>query len=201
MKSIDLNIVLDRSGSMASCRNETIQSFNNFIGGQREADGRCDVTLVQFNQGYEKTVTGMPIRLMKELTFRDYKPAGGTALRDAVGRLIDETGERLAHMKPDDRPDQVLVVIITDGYENSSIRYSQERLEEMIRHQRDKYQWKFVFLGADIDAIAAASDIGMYHNAMSYSKCQTIDAIGTLDTQTKKYRESGEKTCAAFFDR
>jgi len=162
-------IVLDRSGSMESCKESTVAGFNEFIRNQKEIPGEAIVKLVQFDDQYE-TVFDKPLKECPELTQSTFVPRGSTALLDAQGRTIVEMGRELAALAEQERPSKVIVVTLTDGMENASKEYNLEKIGEMIREQRDQYNWDFVFLGANQDAIktAAAMNIPL-PSAMSYS--------------------------------
>jgi hypothetical protein len=139
--------------------------FDQFIKEQRRNPGECLVTLVQFDDQYEVVYTAQPVNDVPKLVLQ---PRGSTALLDAVGRTIDDTGARLRAMKDGDRPDKVLFVVITDGYENVSEHYDNAKIAKMVAHQRDKYSWEFLYLGANQDAFAVAQTIGMHNNAVTY---------------------------------
>ncbi len=162
-------IVLDRSGSMESCKESTVAGFNEFIRTQREIPGEATVKLVQFDDQYE-TVFDKPLKECPELTQNTFAPRGSTALLDAQGRTIVELGRELAALPESERPSKVIVVTLTDGLENASKQYNLDKIGEMIREQRDKYNWDFVFLGANQDAIATAAAMSIpLPSAMSYS--------------------------------
>ena len=163
----DITVVLDRSGSMSTVEKDTIGGFNQFIKDQKNVKGSANLTLVQFDTEYEFVHRAMPIETIPALEFH---PRGGTALLDAIGRAIHETGERLRNIPEYDRPSKVIFVILTDGEENSSKEYTKEKINKMITHQRDIYKWEFVFLGANQDAIGEAAKIGIFaNNAMTYA--------------------------------
>lgn len=157
----DITIILDRSGSMQSVADDTIGGFNRFVSDQRTGHGEATLTLAQFDDRYETVFTALPIARVKPLTATTFVPRGSTALLDAIGVTIDRTGARLAAMNESDRPETVMIVIITDGYENASSQYTVARINEMIAHQRDVFSWQFVYLGANQDAIATAAQMGM----------------------------------------
>jgi len=162
-------IVLDRSGSMESCKESTVAGFNEFIRTQKEIPGEATVKLVQFDDQYE-TVFDKPLKECPELTQHTFVPRGSTALLDAQGRTIVELGQELAALPESERPSKVIVVTLTDGMENASKQYNLDKIGEMIREQRDKYNWDFVFLGANQDAIATAAAMSIpLPSAMSYS--------------------------------
>jgi len=162
-------IVLDRSGSMESCKESTVAGFNEFMRRQRELPGEATIKLVQFDDQYE-TVFDVNLKSCPELTQNTFVPRGSTALFDAQGITIVELGRELAALPEQERPSKVIVVTLTDGLENASKRYNLQQIGEMIREQRDKYSWDFVFLGANQDAIATAEAMSIpLPSAMSYS--------------------------------
>jgi hypothetical protein len=162
-------IILDRSGSMESCKESTVAGFNEFIRTQKEIPGEAMVKLVQFDDQYE-TVFDKPLKECPELTQSTFVPRGSTALLDAQGRTVVELGRELAALAESQRPSKVIVVTLTDGLENASKEYDLEEIGKLIREQRDKYNWDFVFLGANQDAIATAAAMSIpLPSAMSYS--------------------------------
>lgn len=154
----DITLVVDRSGSMQEIQADAEGGVNAFIENQAKEPGEALLTLVQFNTEYKFLHKGVPIQKVPQYKL---KPRGMTALLDAVGRAIIETGERLAKMKDQDRPGLVVFVIMTDGHENSSVEFNKTQIKKMIGEQQDKYNWHFTFLGADQDAFAEAGKMGM----------------------------------------
>jgi len=157
----DLTIVLDRSGSMDSIAEQTIQGFNAFLHEQQQDQGEVLLSLVQFNHNVEESYRALPIREIVPLDHGHYVTDGYTALLDALGQTIEKTGSRLAALAEDQRPSKVIVVVLTDGLENASKDYSQAGVSQMIEHQRQTYAWSFIFLGANQDAILEARKIGI----------------------------------------
>jgi uncharacterized protein YegL len=157
----ELIIVLDKSGSMSSVADDTIGGFNTMIAEQKKIAGEIKVTLALFDDEYELVHDGIPIQDIKELTAETYLPGGWTALLDAVGKTIDSVGARLTKTPEDERPSKVILAILTDGGENSSKEYQQQAIADKIKHQTEKYQWQFLFLGANQDAFAAGGDLGV----------------------------------------
>lgn len=153
----DIVIVLDRSGSMESIKSDVKGGFDKLIESQKKCKGDAQVTLVQFDMEYESVYRAKPI---KDVPSLDLRPRGMTALLDALGRSIVETGERLEKMSPCDRPGRVVFVVITDGLENSSKEFQKSKINEMIKHQKEKYNWQFVFLAANQDAIQEGGALG-----------------------------------------
>lgn len=154
----DVTVVIDRSGSMVSCKEEAENGLNQFIKDQKDQDGKCLFTLVQFDTQYEFVHKG---ELVQNVGKFELIPRGMTALLDAVGRAINETGERLAKMPETQRPGVVIFVILTDGYENASSEFTRKQIKDMITHQREKYNWQFTYLGANQDAFAEAEGYGI----------------------------------------
>jgi uncharacterized protein YegL len=153
----DITIVLDRSGSMASVKDDTIGGFNQFVADQKQVPGTGKITLVQFDDQYESVYRSVPLASAPSLTPATFVPRGSTALLDAIGRTIDETGARFSATAEPDRPGKVVFVILTDGMENASRTFTLAKINEMIALQRDVYKWQFIFLGANQDAIATAA--------------------------------------------
>ena len=154
----DITLVVDRSGSMSAIRDDAEGGVNTFIQEQAKQPGEALLTLVQFDTEYEFVHRAMPIKQVPPYTLT---PRGNTALLDAVGRAINETGERLAKMAERDRPGLVVFVITTDGQENSSKEFSKAQIKELIEQQHSKYNWQFTFLGANQDAFAEAGGMGI----------------------------------------
>lgn len=154
----DITVVLDRSGSMETIRADAEGGLHNFVEDQKKLPGEALYSLVQFDTSYEFVHKGVPIN---DVQRHKLVPRGSTALLDAVGRAIVETGERLNGIAEDQRPGLVVFVIITDGEENSSREYSLAQLKKMIETQQSIYKWQFTFLGANQDAFAEAGGMGI----------------------------------------
>ena len=154
----DITLVVDRSGSMEAIRADAEGGVNAFLADQAKQPGQALVTLVQFDMEYEFIHRGVPVA---EVPRYELVPRGSTALLDAVGRAINETGARLAKLPEADRPGLVVFVVMTDGQENSSREFAKSQLKQMIEHQQSVYQWQFTFLGANQDAFAEAGSLGM----------------------------------------
>lgn len=153
----DVVIVLDRSGSMSSVKDDTEGGFNNFIQKQKQLEGKCVVSLYQFDSEFETVYEGRDIQEVPPLYL---SPRWATALLDAMGRAINLTGDRLRNLPESERPNKVVFVVLTDGYENSSREFSKAQIKEKVEHQEEKYRWLFVFLGAGMDAILEGSNYG-----------------------------------------
>ena len=157
----EIVFILDRSGSMESMVEPAISGFNRLLREQQKVSGSARFTLVLFDDLYEIPVLSVPIIEVVELDTSTYVPRGSTALLDAIGRTIDDLGEKLAGTPEEDRPGQVIVAILTDGFENASTRHTWADVAARIRHQTEVYGWRFLFLGANQDAIATASQLGI----------------------------------------
>lgn len=197
-----ISIVLDESGSMASCRDATITGFNEYVNGQRAADaGECWLTLNKFEGGNIRTVcTNADIKTATELSKKNYTPSGGTNLLDAIGYTIEQVNTFLSSKKKSDRPG-VIIVIMTDGHENQSTRYNNEMIKNMVA-AAEKADWSFVFLGANIDAFAVGSTFGMNQfNSANYSTANMVGTMATMSATTTRMRSakmSGMDTRAVY---
>jgi uncharacterized protein YegL len=149
-----LIIVLDESGSMQSLTKATVEGVNALVVNQTAQPGALSTALYTFNQ-LVKEVTNFTV-----LTDANYIPRGSTALFDAVCTAIDNEGKTLAAKSEDERPDKVVVVVVTDGEENASTSFTLDHVKSRVDLQRDAYKWEFVFLGANIDAFAAGKTYG-----------------------------------------
>lgn len=176
----ELVVVLDKSGSMSTVISDAIGGFNTFLKAQQEAPGEAKITVVQFDTVLEFYATNADVKSVKPLNEKTYVPRGNTALYDAVGIAIDETGKRLAALDEKDRPSKVIFAILTDGEENSSSKYTGKQVREMLAHQRDKYNWDFVFLAAGEGAFKEAENFGM-------SMSKTLSFMNTGANQKKSY--------------
>lgn len=175
----DITIVLDRSGSMASCRDDVIGGFNTFIEEQKKTEGEATISLYQFDDKYEAVYENRSIGNAEKLTKKKFVPRGSTALFDAVGKTIASLGERYENMKEEVRPEKVFFVIITDGEENASVEYTFARVGEMIERQQTKYAWQFVFIGSELKAVDTAVSMGFKRtHVMNFDKsAHGIDAV------------------------
>ncbi len=169
----DITLVVDRSGSMEAIRADAEGGVNTFLTDQAGQPGEALVTLVQFDTHYEFVHRGVPVGKVPRYQL---VPRGGTALLDAMGRAINETGERLGMMLEADRPGLVVFVVMTDGEENSSQEFSKATIKKMIEHQQSVYNWQFTFLGANQDAFAEAGSIGMTAAGTANFAANKVDA-------------------------
>lgn len=153
--------ILDRSGSMGDIWTDAFNGLNSFITNQKKIDGDCKFSLVLFDDRYEKPIDAQDLQTVQPVSSVVAFPRGTTAYLDALGKTINEVGERLSNTPEHDRPEKVIVVVMTDGYENASHEFNRNQIKEMIRHQEDKYSWEFIFMGADMDAVSEGATLGL----------------------------------------
>ncbi len=163
--------IIDRSGSMMRLTKDTIGGFNSFLAEQKKNSGKAKLTLVQFDDKYQIDYDGADIGSVNDLNEDTYKPRGNTALLDAVGKTIITVGERLSKTKEEERPGQVIFLIITDGEENASREFTvAAKIAEMVKHQTEKYNWTFTFLGGGSAAFSQGAAMGINpSNTYNYS--------------------------------
>lgn len=157
----ELVFILDRSGSMAGLESDTIGGYNAFLQKQKKQDGECRITTVLFDNQIELLHDRIDLPAVRPLTEQDYQVGGCTALNDAIGLTVSRIGDVQKRTAEEYRAGKVLFVIITDGLENASRRYSTTQVRAMIRRQKEKYHWEFVFLGANMDAAEQAEELGI----------------------------------------
>ena len=153
--------ILDRSGSMGGLEADTIGGFNSMMDRQKKTGEKALVSTVLFDTEMEVLHDRAPLANIAPLTEKEYYARGCTALLDAIGGAIHHIGNVHKYARDEDRPEKTIFVITTDGYENSSRKYTAERVKQMIERQKQKYGWEFIFLGANIDAIETARNFGI----------------------------------------
>jgi len=158
-KTKDITLILDRSGSMYTIKNATIESVNAFLREQKEENPKTSISLVLFDDVYDLVYECVKISDVKYLDDKTYLPRGTTALLDAIGTTIQNTKQRLKNSNP--KPEQVLIVIVTDGQENASTKFEKNEIFSMIRKNETKKNWSFIFLGANQDAISESTSLGI----------------------------------------
>ncbi|MBR5760775.1 MAG: VWA domain-containing protein [Lachnospiraceae bacterium] len=197
----ELVFILDRSGSMSGLEADTIGGFNSMIKKQQKEEGEAIVSTVLFDDQCEVLHDRVEISKIKKMTEDDYYVRGCTALLDAVGGAIHHIGNIHKYAREEDRPAKTLFIITTDGLENASKRYTFKDIKRMIERQKEKYNWEFLFLGANIDAIEVAGNMGIRKERAANFVC---DAVGTavnysvLDKAISRVRKckSSEMACA-----
>lgn len=194
MSKTEIICIIDKSGSMGHLVDDTVGGFNSFINRQKEEDGLAYVTTVLFNDAIHTLHSGLDIREVSPMTKADYFPSGCTALLDTVGKTIDTVQNRIDEMESAKRPDRVLCVIITDGQENASRTYSKDKVKKMIQHQEASHNWKFLFLGANMDAVAEAGSLGIQAtSSVNYaaSSIGTQAVYDSINCAATSYRAVG----------
>lgn len=200
--AMQIALILDRSGSMGDIKEATVEGVNAFLAEQKSAPTETSIRFVQFDDEYETVYVG-PVTLAPQLTLDKqpsaghvrFEPRGSTALLYAIGRTVDELGKSLEAMPETERPAKVVVAIMTDGYENASHtlkpHYDMAKIAEMIRVQRDMYQWQFLFLGANQDAIATASEMNIPAvNAINFA-ASTVGTGNVMRATSRNVRNYG----------
>ena len=157
----ELVFILDRSGSMAGLEGDTIGGFNSLIEKQRRQDGKCYVSTVLFDNVSEVLHDRVELSEIKKMTEDDYTVRGCTALIDAIGGAIRHIANIHKYAREEDVPEHTLFVIMTDGMENASRRYSGKEVKKMIEKEKEKYGWEFLFIGANIDSVETARHFGI----------------------------------------
>ena len=182
----ELVFIIDRSGSMSGFEADTIGGFNSTLEKQREIDGEVLVTTVLFN-GQSVTIHDrQPIDKVDKMTESDYIPGGMTAMLDAVGNTINHIKLIHKYARPSDVPAHTLFVITTDGLDNVSHKFSKADIKKLIEQQTEKSGWEFIFLGANIDAVSAAEDIGIRRERAAQYQ-QTTDGIDACFSATSDF--------------
>lgn len=157
----EIVFILDRSGSMSGLEADTIGGFNSMIEKQKKAEGEALISTVLFDNISEVIHDRVSVQNIKPMTDEDYTVRGCTALLDAIGGAIHHIGNVHKYARAEDVPEHTMFVITTDGMENASRRYDSEKVKKMIEHQKEKYGWEFLFLGANIDAVETARHFGI----------------------------------------
>lgn len=184
-------VLIDSSGSMSMIKSDMEGAINSYLTEQAAEPGECRVTVAHFDSAqmfedwYVEDYLDRPIADVKSITIN---PRGGTALHDAIGRMITDLGERLAKLPEDERPGSVILPIVTDGLENSSVKYGADEIKSLVKHQSEQYHWLFVYLGANQDAIMVGEGLGIpAGQALTYQ----ASATGVQDMSASMSRSSG----------
>lgn len=194
MKHTDIIFLIDKSGSMAHLTSDTIGGFNGFIESQKALDGKATLTTVLFDTYTKILHDGVDIHEVKPMTKTDYIAGGATAMLDAIGETINRVQDRHDELGTE-KPDNVIVAITTDGEENSSRKFTKSQIEKMIKHQTNGHGWKFMFLGANMDAVKEAESIGISKDwsvTYDYTTRGVNSVYATMDCMTTATRKDVE---------
>lgn len=197
---IHVVFVVDESGSMMTSQSDVIGGFKRVIDEQKAVtDGTCAVSLYKFADKVTEVYRGKDVKEVDYLDEHNYAPGGLTAMNDGIGVAIDSIGKWLNSMKESEKPEKNLVVIMTDGMENNSKEYTGERVREMIKHQEDKYNWTFMYLGTDITDAQAAVSLGIKSRGFSARKDVTANylAVSSAISTYRNTEGSYETKCCA----
>lgn len=178
--------LLDRSGSMQSIKSDTEGGFAAFIEEQQQQPAQCLVTLAQFDDRYEVVYAGLPVAQVPPLALA---PRGSTALLDSMARLINDAGAELARLPEGQRPGNVVVAIMTDGHENASHEWTRPAIKALVEQQTRDYDWQFLYLGADQDAIEVGEGLGVAReHAVTYARGNVRDVLAVTSAKLTGYR-------------
>lgn len=189
-----ITFVLDSSGSMSKIEDDTKGGFNTFVRDQQEEEGTASVSLYDFNNTVTLLYEAIPIDQVEKLTHENYSPGGQTALHDAISTAIKDTDDYIETLPSGDTPDNVIIIVLTDGKENAS-ETPQDRVRELVEEYRDEYAWEFVFIGANQDAALTAESMGMDNDKslnMSYSGEGVESAQISASNLVKESRRMGK---------
>jgi uncharacterized protein YegL len=205
-------IVLDKSGSMQKTALETVQALNNFLDEQKKLLGEVSLTFYEFNEHTKKVFSGklddcpnlyylnkdsslqtyqaVPLPFFK--VSHEYKPVGMTAYLDAFGKVITKVGKELSDLFEDERPNKIIFIVLTDGEDNASHYYKKDKITEMIKHQTDIYNWQFIFLGANFDAVKEGQSLGLnFTRSVNYNQNNIGATIKLVSSKVATYRDTG----------
>lgn len=193
----EMVFILDRSGSMYGLEEDTIGGFNSMIEKQKKEEGAAFVSTVLFCDESYVIHDRVSLEKIEPLTDHEYYTGGSTALLDAVGDAITHIGNVHKYAREEDRPDKTIFVIITDGMENASRRYTYSKVRHLIERQKERYDWEFLFLGANIDAVEVASRVGIRRDRAVEYNCDTVGVELNYTTVSDAMVSLRTKGCVA----
>lgn len=180
--------VIDESGSMQGTESDVIGGFNNFIEQQKsQQHGKVSVSLYKFNSYWRRVLNDLPIEEIRPLIKEDYTPGGLTALYDTIGNAINDIENQTTYTKSELNASMVIMVIITDGQENSSKEYDSRKVKQMIQELEQSENWQFIYLGADLVNFADADTLGLRHKVFS-KKSNLKQKFDVVSDHTIRFR-------------
>lgn len=192
-KYVKIINIIDKSGSMNSMIDVAINGFNEFLQEQKSVEGNVLVTTILFNNKYDVLYEDVDIKNCMYFDKDNYKPQYQTALYDCICSVISNEIDKLGGMPIEERPEKTLCIILTDGFENASKKYSQYDVKTMISEMREHFKWEFIFLAADEQASTTAQSIGI-SIGNSYTFANTSDGLSDayrgISVSSKVYRMS-----------
>jgi hypothetical protein len=192
-KYVKIINIIDKSGSMKDMLDAAINGFNSFLEEQKSVEGKALVSTILFNSDYQILYENMDIQNCTYFNKENYVPKNSTALYDSIGRTLENEVDRLGGMSIEERPEKTLCIILTDGFENASKNYSQQKIKTMITEMREDFKWEFLFLGADENASLTAQSMGI-SAGNSYAFMNTNDGLKDayrgISNSSKVYRMS-----------
>lgn len=190
-------ILVDGSGSMSAIKQGVIEGINGFVTEQKGLPGHALFSMAQFDSGYSNELRYntlydfVDIDKAQPLTDYSYIPGGGTPLLDATAKAVRDLGSKLASIPEASRPSKVILVIVTDGQENTSQDTKKEQVQAMLKHQQDVYNWQVVYLGANQDSFAEAGQMGIMRSATAnyaYTSQGLNHAVMSTSASVGSYR-------------
>lgn len=179
---------------MAEIKDDTVGGFNTFLREQVDEEGSASVTLYDFNDEVNLVYQAQPIEEASELTDSSYSPGGRTALHDAIITAINSAADRFDELETKERPDNVIIVVLTDGKENAS-ETPQATVHDQVEYRQTEHEWEFLFIGANQDATLTASKMGMKEDqalSMSHSGDGAQAAYDSTSDVISKSRKTGD---------
>ena len=190
----EIILVVDRSGSMISIKKDMEGGLNTYIEDQKKIDGEVYVTYYRFDNQFEKVFELQALDKTKEILIL---PRGGTALTDAIGLSINEVQQRNDRTPEAERAETTIFIVITDEGENASVEYSSDQVKKMVSDQKTKEDWRFIFMGANIDAVTTGDGYGIPRGSSFNFRAASKGVAGasnTLNNATSYYRASVSNT-------
>ena len=197
--------ILDKSGSMSGLESDTIGGFNSLIEKQKKEEGEALISVVLFNDESNVIYDRVPIAKVEPMNDKQYFVGGCTALLDAIGGAIHHIGNVHKYAREEDRPEKTLFIITTDGMENSSRKYTYDKVKKLVEKQKEKYGWEFLFLGANIDAIDVAGRFGIGADRAVNYECDiegtrhNYECLGKMVTGARRARSKAKMAEAMEF--